>query len=139
LLSLFFKFPNTRKYQWKLTHCYIRPELKVIFFAIIVRNTVHLIYLDILCTESDIYWRKQNWIFTFQTTSLPNFQTNCTVLKIIPNFESKERFYLGQYSVKSGLFWVSFFKDALWEKSGYEGHTKYLISNVIGGVWKTQF
>lgn len=56
-----------------------------------------------------------------------------------PKFESKERFYLGQYSVKSGLFWVSFFKDALWEKSGYEGHTKYLISNVIGGVWKTQF
>lgn len=28
---------------------------------------MHLIYLDILCTESDIYWRKQNWIFTFQT------------------------------------------------------------------------
>ena len=71
---------------------------------------MHLIYLDILCTESDIYWRKQNWIFTFQTTSLPNFQTNCTVLKIIPNSESKERFYLVQYSVKSGLFWVSFFQ-----------------------------
>ena len=31
MLSLFFKLPNTRKYQWKLKHCYIWLELKVIF------------------------------------------------------------------------------------------------------------
>ena len=44
-----------------------------------------------------------------------------------------------KFSLLHGDVCATFFKDALWEKSGYEGHTKYLISNVIGGVWKTQF
>lgn len=64
---LFLVVPNTRNTIDSLKTVTYGWNTKLFFFAIIVRDTVHLIYPDILCTESDIYWRKQNWIFTFQT------------------------------------------------------------------------